>query len=84
VSERGRWHQAIHECLAHADAKVDSLIILLTIDTPGDEPSTVTCGTNVEDVRTLIALLASHLIEAGRAVRLRVDLVPMMRPPPQG
>lgn len=77
--------QAIHEHLAHADAKVKSLIILLTIDSaPGDEPDTVTCGTNIEDARDLVANLGAHFIEAANAVGLKVDLIPMQTPPGHG
>ena len=77
--------QAIHEHLAHADAKVVSLIILLTIDSPPTgEPDTVTCGTNIEDARDLVANLGAHFIEAARQVGMRVDLVPLQTPPGQG
>lgn len=70
--------QAIHEHLAHADAKVQTLLILLTIDTaPTGEPDTVTCGSNVEDAKELVALLAAHLVEAARKIGLRVDLIPI-------
>jgi hypothetical protein len=70
--------QAITEYLAHADAKVESLLVLLTIDkAPTGEPDTVTCGSNVGDAKELLALLGAHFIEAARAVGLRVDLVPI-------
>jgi len=69
---------AIREHLAHADANVDTLLVLLTIKgAPTGEPDTVSAGHNVEDAKELIALLGSHFIEAARQVGMRVDLVPI-------
>jgi len=77
--------QAITEHLAHADAKVEHLIIMLTIDSsPEGEPDTVTCGTNIEDARELVANLGAHFIQAAERVGLSVQLIPMQRPPSQG
>jgi hypothetical protein len=74
--------QAIHEHLAHADAKVESLIILLTIDSaPEGEPDTVTCGTEIEDEKALIAMLGAHFIQAANAIGVQVNLVPIQGRP---
>jgi hypothetical protein len=77
--------EAITAHLAHADAKVANLLILLRIDSaPAGEPDAVTAGTEIEDARDLVALLGAHFVEAGRQIGLRIDLVAMGVPPPQG
>jgi len=73
--------QAIAEYLAHADAKIERLLIVLDVDkTPGDEPDSVTAGSGIEDPRDLIAHLVSHAAAAGRQIGLRIDILPVERP----
>ena len=76
---------AIREHLAHADAEIAEVLILLHINgAPTGEEDTVTAGEGIEDAKDMIALLAGHFIGAARQVGLRVDLVTMDGPPPQG
>jgi hypothetical protein len=77
--------KAIKEHLAHADAEIEEAIILLHINgAPTGEQDSVSAGEGVEDAKDLVAFLAGHFIGAARQVGLRVDLIAMDKPPPQG
>jgi hypothetical protein len=72
--------QAIEEALAHADAKVERLmIVLVATDVPTGEPDAVTAGQGIDDATDLVALLTSHFISAARAVGLDVQLIPVQK-----
>jgi hypothetical protein len=72
--------QAIAETLAHADAEIEQvLVVLVAKDVPTGEPDSVTAGHGIEDATDLVALLTSHFISAARAVGLDVKLVPVQR-----
>lgn len=71
--------EAIAAELAHADVEVERALVLVVAGAgvPAGEPDAATCGSGVDDPRELIALLASHLISAGRQVGLTVQLLPV-------
>jgi hypothetical protein len=69
--------EAIKAELAHADATLERALVLVVADkVPTGEADAATTGSGVEDAHELIALLASHLISAGRQIGLQVELVP--------
>jgi hypothetical protein len=70
--------QAIAAHLAHADAKIKTLLIVLDAeDVPEGEVDCVSAGSGIEDPRDLIAMLAGHLAGAGRQVGLTVQIIPV-------
>jgi hypothetical protein len=70
--------QAIAAHLAHADAKVKTLLIVLDAeDVPEGELDCVTAGSGIEDPRELVAMLAGHLAGAGRQIGLKVQIIPL-------
>jgi hypothetical protein len=70
--------RAIEAHLAHADAKIKSLLIVLDAEgVPEGELDCVSAGSGIKDPRDLIAMLAGHLAGAGRQVGLRVEIIPL-------
>jgi hypothetical protein len=70
--------KAIQAHLAHADAEVVEVFILLhAANVPSGEPDTVTAGDGFDDARDLVAFVAAHFVGAARGVGLRVDIIPM-------
>ena len=70
--------KAIAEVLAHADTKIERLLILLDAETtPGDEPDSTSAGVNVEDARDVVALCVLHATSSARQIGLKIDLLPI-------
>lgn len=73
---------AITAYLAHHDAKVQRLLIVLDAsDLPPGEQDCVSAGSGIEDPKEVIAMLAGHFIGAARAIGMQVELIPIATKP---